>query len=107
MSLIGYWLKRDHTTIVHACQTFNDMKAVNDPYFMEHYENLKDLLITPDEIPVDLFLGQFGQSIAEHNASAEVRYTKERELKKRLKFAERQLDKYIKKANELKKLLVA
>ena len=107
VALIGYWLKRDHTTIVHALQSFRDMQSVKDPYFMEHYENLKDLFTTPEDVPVNLFLGQFNQSTENYQTSLAARYAREDEMKRRLRSAQKQIDYYIKLAKKLKKELVA
>jgi hypothetical protein len=105
VALIGYWLNRDHTTIVHALQSFRDMQSVKDPYFMEHYEQLKDLFATPEDVPVNLFLGQFSQSTEGYQNTLAVRYAKENEMKRQLRDAKKMLDKYIKKARNLQKQL--
>lgn len=74
---------------------------------MEHYEQLKDLLTTPENVPVNLFLGQFGQSVEDYQNSLTVRYARENEMKRRLRNAQKQIEFYIKIAEKLKKQLVA
>jgi hypothetical protein len=105
VGLIGYFFRKDHTTIVHALECLKGLLRL-DSTFQQYMTDLAECFVTPHYLAdADLFLGQFKQSKAEYLAIQSAKAEPIKELKKRLKKKERQLNRLIADVQELKKAI--
>lgn len=103
VGLIGYFFRKDHTTIVHALGCLKGLLNM-DATFQQYMTDLAECFITPHYLAdVDLFLGQFKQSKMEHNSRQAARQQPINEMRRRLKKKEKRLDSLLKEVQQIKK----
>jgi hypothetical protein len=105
VGLIGYFFRKDHTTIVHALECLKGLLKM-DAVFQQYMTDLAECFITPHYLAdVDLFLGQFKQSKSEHMARQAAKQAPINELRRSLKKKEKRLNRLLVEVQELKKAI--
>ena len=103
VGLIGYFFRKDHTTVVHALECLKGLLNM-DTTFQQYMIDLAEFFIPPHYLAdVDLFLGQFRQSKNEHKAIQAAKQQPINKMRRRLKKKEKLLDSLLKEVQQMKK----